>query len=63
MKKWYQSKTILLQIVAAIVLALRLFGVEVAEGSDQSVVDAILVGAAVVGNIGLRFKTNESVGI
>ncbi len=60
-KKWYHSRTIILQLVAAVLLVARLAGVEVADGNDQDIVDGILAIAFIFANGVLRFRTTEPI--
>jgi hypothetical protein len=58
-KKWYQSKTIIANIVAVVASIAAGFGVDVL--ADVELQAEIVVAALAVTNIGLRFITDKPV--
>ena len=60
MKKWYQSRTILLQLAVAVVAILRILDVEIADDFDQKLVESVMLGGAFLTTI-LRTRTNEAI--
>lgn len=57
-KNWWQSRTIWLQVVAAVFALLGALGV-LPTGIDQEQVVSIIMAAVAVGTIVLRFRTSH----